>query len=106
MRLEIHSDNIFYTKEEKNVKEMELMMDANIPVNVVLEACMIGGLGSGTRADSIALDAEPREDKAALRKVSFVMSDGKVWKQHSIPICFKDALMEDAGHSEPSWQLV
>ena len=103
------------------VKEMELMMDAGIPVNEVLEACMIGGwescgkeasgykfgwLEQGTRADIIALDADPQEDKRALRKVSFVMKDGKVWKHNGVPVGFIDALMEDAGHSEPSWQLV
>ncbi|KUI73384.1 hypothetical protein VM1G_08935 [Cytospora mali] len=80
----------------ENVREMELMMDAGIPLEDVLEACFVGGweacgkdlcgyrfgfFEEGARADIVALDADPREDKRALRKVSFVMKDGEVYKQ-------------------------
>ncbi|KAK2608463.1 hypothetical protein QQS21_003033 [Conoideocrella luteorostrata] len=81
--------------------EMELMIEAGIPLEDVLEACMLGGWEScgkdrcgykfgwfeeGNRADIIALDADPRIDKGALRKVSFVMKDGKVWKEGGVPV--------------------
>lgn len=85
----------------ENVREMELMLDAGIPLEDVLEACFVGGweacgrdlcgyrfgvFEEGARADIIALDADPREDRRALRKVSFVMKDGEVYKQDGVPV--------------------
>jgi imidazolonepropionase-like amidohydrolase len=82
-------------------REMELMIEAGIPVEDVLEACMVGGWEScgrdacgfrfgwfeaGNRADIIALDADPRDDREALRKVSFVMKDGRVWKSGGVAV--------------------
>ncbi|KAK3336682.1 hypothetical protein B0T19DRAFT_378635 [Cercophora scortea] len=79
-----------------NAREMELMVEAGISVEDVLEACTVGGweacggdlcgfrfgwFEEGNRADIIALDADPREDRRALRKVGFVMKDGRVWKR-------------------------
>ena len=104
----------------EGAREMELMIEAGIPVEEVLEACMIGGwescgkdacgfrfgwLAQGTRADIIALDGDPRKDKSALRTVSFVMKDGQVWKKDGIPVGMIGQLMQDAGHAE-SWQVV
>lgn len=94
-------------------REMELMIEAGIPVEDVLEACMLGGwescgkeacgyrfgwLEKGNRADIIALDTDPRVDKKALRKVNFVMKDAHVWKQNGIPVGFIDRIMHDASH--------
>ena len=85
----------------ENVREMELMLDAGIPLDDVLEACFVGGweacgkdlcgyrfgfFEEGARADIIALDADPREDEKALRKVSFVMKDGEVYKRDGVPV--------------------
>ncbi|KAH9884073.1 hypothetical protein F4778DRAFT_574534 [Xylariomycetidae sp. FL2044] len=85
----------------ENAREMELMIDAGIPVADVLAAGTLGGwracggdrcgkrfgwLEEGLSADIIALDADPMEDKGALRKVSFVMKDAKVWKQAGVAI--------------------
>lgn len=85
----------------EGVRELELMIESGIPVEDVLEACMVGGweacgkdlcgyrfgtLEKGARADIIALDADPREDKKALRKVSFVMKDGEVYKQDGVAL--------------------
>jgi imidazolonepropionase-like amidohydrolase len=79
-----------------NAKEMELMIKAGVPVEEVMAACMNGGwkacggdlcgrrfgyLGAGWAADIIGLEADPRKDVSAFRKVSFVMKDAKVWKQ-------------------------
>jgi imidazolonepropionase-like amidohydrolase len=80
----------------QGVRELELMREAGVPLEDVLEACFIGGwdacggdligmrfgwFAEGLRADIIALSADPREDKYALRKVDFVMKDGQIWKQ-------------------------
>ncbi|ROV94178.1 hypothetical protein VSDG_05708 [Cytospora chrysosperma] len=85
----------------ENVREMELMLDAGIPLEDVLQACFVGGWEAcgrelcgyrfgafevGARADIIALDADPREDRRALRRVSFVMKDGEVYKLDGVPV--------------------
>lgn len=84
-----------------NVHELELMMELGIPVEDVLEAATVvgweacggdrcgfrfGWFEKGNRADIIALDSDPRVDKRALRKVSFVMKDGEVWKRNGIAV--------------------
>lgn len=81
----------------ENAREMELMVEAGIPVVDVLEACTIGGwescggdlcgrrfgwLEEGLQADIIALETDPRTDEHAVRKVDFVMKDAKVWKMN------------------------
>ncbi|KAK3363349.1 hypothetical protein B0T25DRAFT_37816 [Lasiosphaeria hispida] len=82
-----------------NVHEMEIMVDAGIPIEDVLEAGTVAGweacggdqsgfrfgwFEKGNRADVIALDTDPRRDRKALRKVSFVMKDGQVWKRDGV----------------------
>lgn len=84
-----------------NAREMEIMVEAGIPLEDALESCTVGGweacggnlcgykfgwFEEGNRADIIALDADPREDRKALRKVSFVMKDGRVWKHDGVPV--------------------
>ncbi|KAM7209701.1 putative Xaa-Pro dipeptide hydrolase [Naviculisporaceae sp. PSN 640] len=84
-----------------NAREMEMMIEAGIPLEDVLEACTVGGweacggdlcgfrfgwFAKGNRADIIALETDPRKDKKALRKVSFVMKDGQVWKRDGVPL--------------------
>lgn len=85
----------------EGAREMELLRAAGLPVEDVLEACMVGGWAAcggdlcgyrfgwferGARADIIALDADPREDDRALRKVAFVMKDGEVYKRGGVPV--------------------
>lgn len=85
----------------EGVRELELLIDAGIPVVDVLEACFVGGweacgkdscgfrfgsLEVGGRADIIALDSDPRDDKKALRKVSFVCKDAQIYKQGGEPV--------------------
>jgi imidazolonepropionase-like amidohydrolase len=84
-----------------NAREMELMLKAGVPLEEVLtsatlhgwEACggdrcgrRFGWLEEGAAADLVALDADPREDVGALRKVSFVMKDAQVWKKDGLAI--------------------
>lgn len=78
-----------------NVREMELMVECGIPLEEVLEICMLGGWQScggvlcgsrfgwfeeGTQADIIAFETDPRVDINTLRKADFVMKDAKIWK--------------------------
>ncbi|QKX58679.1 uncharacterized protein TRUGW13939_05806 [Talaromyces rugulosus] len=80
----------------QNVREMELMIEAGLPLEHVLEAGTVGGweacgkdlcgmrfgwFEKGVKADIIALETDPRQDKFALRKIDFVMKDGVVWKK-------------------------
>ncbi|MCJ1251702.1 hypothetical protein MMC30_008937 [Trapelia coarctata] len=80
----------------ENARELELMMRAGVPVEDVLVAATVGGweacggercgrrfgwLEEGCAADFVGLDADLREDGGALRKVGFVMKDGRVWKE-------------------------
>ncbi|KAI0884565.1 amidohydrolase [Annulohypoxylon maeteangense] len=80
----------------ENVLELELMVKAGIPVLDVLQAATLRGweacggdlsgrrfgvLDVGCSADIIALAGDPTEDLSALRKVSFVMKDGVVYKR-------------------------
>jgi imidazolonepropionase-like amidohydrolase len=84
-----------------NARELELMIEAGIPVEDVLESCTVGGWEScgrelcglkfgwfeeGCRADIIALETSPLEDKDALRKVQFVMKDATIWKLDGKPV--------------------
>ena len=81
-----------------NAREMEIFIEAGISVEETLEMGTVGGweacggdlcgrrfgwFEEGCAADIIALDSDPREDKAALRKVSFVMKDARVWKENN-----------------------
>lgn len=78
-----------------NVRELELMVEAGIPVPDVLEACTVGGwqacggelcgrrfgwFEDGVQADIIALEEDPEHDLNALRRVDFVMKDATIWK--------------------------
>ena len=79
-----------------NAREIELMVEAGIPLEEVLtaatlhgwEACggdwcgrRFGCVEEGWAADVIALESDVRDDIKALRKVEFVMKDGRVWKR-------------------------
>lgn len=77
----------------ENARELELLLEAGLPVEEVLVAATLRGWEScggewsgykfgfwakGCRADIVALDADPRRDRKAFRKVNFVMKDGEV----------------------------
>lgn len=108
----------------EGVRELELLMEAGIPLEHVLEACTVGGwescgkelcgyrfgfLEEGARADIIALGADPRQDIKALRNVRFVMKDGEVYKQNGValnwPLEHKwDDAGEDLGEDDEGWE--
>lgn len=94
VRLACGGDTGTYPHGE-NVRELELMIEAGVPIADVLESCTVGGWEScgkdlcglrfgwfeeGCRADIIALGASPFKDKSALRDIRFVMKDAKIWK--------------------------
>ena len=79
----------------ENARELELMVMAGVPLEDVLHAATIGGWKAcggercgrkfgwwetGCAADIVGLDADPRCDSNALRKVAFVMKDARIWK--------------------------
>lgn len=81
----------------ENVKELELMLEAGVPLEEVFvaatvhgwEACgkewcgrRFGWWEEGCAADIIALEGDVRKNSGSLRKVYFVMKDAKVWKQN------------------------
>ncbi|KAJ5108317.1 hypothetical protein N7456_004992 [Penicillium angulare] len=83
-----------------NCRELELMIQAGIPVADVLESCTVGGweacggdlcgrrfgwLEEGIQADIIALEKDPEVYSNALREVNFVMKDARVWKMDGKP---------------------
>lgn len=84
-----------------NVREIEILIDSGMKLEDALEAATVvgweacggelsgfkfGWFEKGNRADIIALETDPREDKKALRKISFVMKDGRVWKENGAPV--------------------
>ncbi|KAL9081292.1 MAG: hypothetical protein Q9157_000147 [Trypethelium eluteriae] len=85
----------------ENVRELELMLKAGLPLEEVLvaatvrgwEACgstwcgrKFGWFEKGVAADIVALEGDLREDVGVLRKVDFVMKDGKVWKRDGLAV--------------------
>ncbi|KAI9653625.1 MAG: hypothetical protein M1821_006972 [Bathelium mastoideum] len=80
----------------ENVRELELMLEAGVPLEEVLLAATLRGwkacgrewcgrrfgwFAEGVAADVVALRGDLRKDTGALRRVDFVMKDGRVWKK-------------------------
>jgi imidazolonepropionase-like amidohydrolase len=89
----------------QNVRELELMIDAGVPLEETLVAATINGWracgedmagrsfgwwANGVAADIVALKGDPRVDPKALRNVSFVMKDGRVWKKDGVAVGMYD----------------
>ena len=75
----------------QNARELELMVRYGMrPIDALIAATStagrvfhmdIGQLKAGLLADVIAVDGDPTSDISALRRVKFVMKDGKIFKQ-------------------------
>ncbi|ORY32281.1 hypothetical protein BCR39DRAFT_479075 [Naematelia encephala] len=78
----------------QNIREVEMMVDAGIPVQEALRGATLGGweacggdwcgrrfgwIAEGCAADLVGLVGDPRQGLECLRKVKFVMKDGRVW---------------------------
>ncbi len=75
-----------------NAKEFEYMVEAGMPAMAAIQSATvtsaellgndkIGVIAKGKLADIIAVEGNPAEDIKLLQNVSFVMKDGKVYKQ-------------------------
>jgi imidazolonepropionase-like amidohydrolase len=81
-----------------NAHEFELMVDAGMPPMFVLQAATInaaqllkhdkdlGSITSGKLADIVAVPGNPLEDISLMKRVSFVMKEGVVYKMNAAPI--------------------
>ncbi|PNS16200.1 hypothetical protein CAC42_1963 [Sphaceloma murrayae] len=85
----------------KNVRELELMHQAGVPLEHVLAAATIhgwdacggdlvgrrfGSLEEGWAADLVGIKGDPRKDSSNLRQVEFVMKDARVWKRDGMAV--------------------
>lgn len=75
-----------------NAKEFEYMVEAGMPAMAAIQSAtvtsaellgndQIGVIAKGKLADIIAVEGNPAEDIKLLQNVSFVMKDGKIYKQ-------------------------
>ena len=74
-----------------NAREVEMMVDYGMPAVSALKAATsvagqvlhmdIGSVKAGMLADLIAVDGDPTQDIAAIRKVKLVMKGGTIYKQ-------------------------
>ncbi|KAH3671161.1 hypothetical protein OGAPHI_000872 [Ogataea philodendri] len=85
----------------ENIREAELFRESGVPVEDTLRcltfngwlACgghstgrKFGWLAEGCAADIVAVDEDPRQNFGTLRKISFVMKDGKPYKMDGIKL--------------------
>jgi imidazolonepropionase-like amidohydrolase len=84
-----------------NVREVELLIEAGLSVEDALQAATLHGWEAcggdlcgrrfgwweeGVAADIAAFDGDPAQNIESLRRVSFVMKDGKIYKEHNKPV--------------------
>jgi imidazolonepropionase-like amidohydrolase len=82
----------------QNAHEFELMVEAGMPPMYTLQAATInaaqllkhdkelGTVAAGKIADVVAVPGNPIDDISVMKRVSFVMKDGVVYKQNSVPV--------------------
>jgi len=82
----------------ENAHEFELMVGAGMPPMFTLQAATInaaqllrhdkelGTLSAGKIADVVAVPGNPIDDISVMKRVSFVMKDGVVYKLNSVPV--------------------
>jgi imidazolonepropionase-like amidohydrolase len=81
----------------ENAHEFELMVQAGMPTLFALQAATInaarllrhdkelGSITAGKFADVVAVEGNPLDDISLMKHVSFVMKEGVIWKQNSLP---------------------
>ena len=82
----------------QNAHEFELMVGAGMPPMFTLQAATInaaqllrhdkdlGSVTAGKIADIVAVPGNPIDDISVMKRVSFVMKDGVVYKLNSVPV--------------------
>jgi len=86
----------------QNAHEFELMVQAGMPPMFVLQAATthaaqllkhdkdLGALSAGKLADVIAVPGNPLDDISLMKRVSFVMKDGVVYKRGGTALIFEE----------------
>jgi imidazolonepropionase-like amidohydrolase len=82
----------------ENAHEFELMVGAGMPTMFVIQAATVnaaallrhdkdlGSVAAGKLADVVAVPGNPIDDISLMKRVSFVMKEGVVYKLNSIPV--------------------
>ncbi len=82
----------------QNAHEFELMVQAGMPPMFVLQSATIraaellrrdkevGSVSAGKLADVVAVPGDPLKDIAVMRRVSFVMKDGVIYKRSGVAV--------------------
>jgi imidazolonepropionase-like amidohydrolase len=82
----------------ENAHEFELMVGAGMPPMFVIQAATVnaaallrhdkdlGTLAAGKIADVVAVPGNPIDDISLMKRVTFVMKDGVVYKLNSVPV--------------------
>ena len=82
----------------ENAHEFELMVGAGMPPMFVIQAATVnaaallrhdkdlGSVAAGKIADVVAVPGNPIDDISLMKRVSFVMKDGVVYKLNSVPV--------------------
>jgi len=76
-----NAEEFLYRVRDAGQNPMDAMVSANaLAAEAMGRADTIGAIAPGLEADIIALDGNPLEDITAVRRVVFVMKDGKIYK--------------------------
>jgi imidazolonepropionase-like amidohydrolase len=82
----------------ENAHEFELMVGAGMPPMFVIQAATVnaaallrhdkdlGSVAAGKIADVVAVPGNPIDDISLMKRISFVMKDGVVYKLNSVPV--------------------
>jgi imidazolonepropionase-like amidohydrolase len=82
----------------ENAHEFELMVGAGMPTMYVIQTATVnaaqllrrdkdlGSIAAGKIADVVAVPGNPIDDISLMKRVSFVMKDGVVYKRNSVPV--------------------
>jgi len=82
----------------ENAHEFELMVGAGMPTMFVIQAATVnaatllrhdkdlGSVAAGKLADVVAVPGNPIDDISLMKRVSFVMKEGVVYKLNSVPV--------------------
>jgi len=82
----------------ENAHEFELMVGAGMPTMFVIQAATVnaatllrhdkdlGSVTAGKIADVVAVPGNPIDDISLMKRVSFVMKEGVVYKLNSVPV--------------------
>jgi imidazolonepropionase-like amidohydrolase len=82
----------------QNAHEFELMVEAGMPPMFTIQAATVsaaqllrhdkelGTVAAGKLADVVAVPGNPIEDISVMKRVSFVMKEGVVYKMNSVPV--------------------